>query len=591
MSKLALPARRRQPLVVLSLLLNILLLGGSVLWWSGGGTAGVLQGTSVRVAGARTLPRAAGFAACERAQIDEQKMAEWGCKVFNKVCFDQENVLLHSGEKTPNSPNFTHDELFTVKPVPAYVLPGYEEPLGTPHFTPKCWDLNIRGPTPYDPADVWQPAEFTNCTVPVVWWVTYFSIFGDLFIGSSLALDSMLAEGALDRNVTLAPVSLGLDLPAFYQPLLDPYTRHRVVSFSSLSSREHLHTGQPRCFERAALCNMVGMYTGSPRHHWGELTPKTTARRAMQHFRREQPEEFVLHDKLAAAENGTVFRVAFMPRVGGLRIIRNLAAAVEECKQWKPPSDTRFTSVDCVLLPDGKPQNHVKLIAQMQNVHALVNTHGSGNNYAFFAREGSALVEILPWNFHGKGCTWADQYFSDWYETDHTVDTGYFRLVADKDHTFMGPYEKKGIGSSIAFGRDQDVALDFPTLAKALVKIARGELETNAHNDAERTFYMTREDICPGALQYQKEEKEKAEAARKAADAAAAVRTEEAEKGQEKQNRVFEEREQMERQEAEKEQQQKKEGGDGETAGQEAQQEDGAAAASAPEGDGEGKQQ
>lgn len=50
---------------------------------------------------------------------------------------------------------------------------------------------------------------------------------------------------------------------------------------------------------------------------------------AMQHFRREQPEEFVLHDKLAAAENGTVFRVAFMPRVGGLRIIRNLAAAVE----------------------------------------------------------------------------------------------------------------------------------------------------------------------------------------------------------------------------------------------------------------------
>ena len=30
------------------------------------------------------------------------------------------------------------------------------------------------------------------------------------------------------RNVTLAPVSLGLDLPAFYQPLLEPYTRHKV---------------------------------------------------------------------------------------------------------------------------------------------------------------------------------------------------------------------------------------------------------------------------------------------------------------------------------------------------------------------------
>jgi hypothetical protein len=41
--------------------------------------------------------------------------------------------------------------------------------------------------------------EFTNCTVPIVWWVTYFSIFADLFIGSSLALDAMLAQGTYDR--------------------------------------------------------------------------------------------------------------------------------------------------------------------------------------------------------------------------------------------------------------------------------------------------------------------------------------------------------------------------------------------------------
>jgi hypothetical protein len=39
-------------------------------------------------------------------------------------------VLLHSGEKTPSSPNFTHDTLFTTTPVPSYVLPGYEEPMG-----------------------------------------------------------------------------------------------------------------------------------------------------------------------------------------------------------------------------------------------------------------------------------------------------------------------------------------------------------------------------------------------------------------------------------------------------------------------------
>ena len=30
------------------------------------------------------------------------------------------------------------------------------------------------------------------------------------------------------RNVTLAPVSIGLDLPPLYQALLDPYTRFKV---------------------------------------------------------------------------------------------------------------------------------------------------------------------------------------------------------------------------------------------------------------------------------------------------------------------------------------------------------------------------
>jgi len=33
----------------------------------------------------------------------------------------------------------------------------------------------------------------------MVWWLTYFSVFSDLYIGSSLALDAMLAEGAYDR--------------------------------------------------------------------------------------------------------------------------------------------------------------------------------------------------------------------------------------------------------------------------------------------------------------------------------------------------------------------------------------------------------
>ncbi|EFN50995.1 expressed protein [Chlorella variabilis] len=494
---------RRQPLVMLSLLLNMLLLGGSMVWWSGGGL--LLGSPQQQGGGGGQVRGAAGFERCERGELDEAKLNEWGCKMFHKACFDQENLLLHSGQKTPDHPNFTHDELFKTYPVPAYVLPGYEEPLGTPHYTPKCWDIDIRGPTPYDPPDVWQPAEFTNCTVPLVWWVTYFSVFGDLYIGGALALDMMQQQGAFDRNVTLAPFSMGMDLPPWYQSLLDPFTAHKVQCLSSLSSREHIRTGQPRCFERALLCNLVGMYTASGGHHWGQLRPKVTGRRTVEHYRRKYPERFLVHEKLAEAENGTVFRVAFQPRTR-LRTIVNLDAVVKECKQWKPPADTRFKSVDCVLLPDGTPDNFPDLLAQVQNVHALVNTHGSGNNFAFFMPNGSALVEVLPWNFHGKGCTWADQYFSDWYAIDHSVNSGYFRLVADRNHTFTGVYEKEKRGSSVAYTRDQDVALDFPTLALALERVARGELESNYANHDARTFFMTRRDLCPTSFQFKQEE-------------------------------------------------------------------------------------
>lgn len=80
--------------VVLSLLLNILLLGGSMMWWSGGfgGSSpaavllGAIGGGSRVAALAASAP---GFAACERPQLDNKVLEEWGCKVFHKACLDQ----------------------------------------------------------------------------------------------------------------------------------------------------------------------------------------------------------------------------------------------------------------------------------------------------------------------------------------------------------------------------------------------------------------------------------------------------------------------------------------------------------------------
>lgn len=46
---------------------------------------------------------------------------------------------------------------------------------------------------------------------------------------------------------------------------------------------------------------------------------------------------------------------------------------------------------------------------------------------------------LMPDGAHAAPCR-------DWYEMDRSVNTAYFRLVADKQHTFKGPFEKAGKG-------------------------------------------------------------------------------------------------------------------------------------------------
>ena len=51
---------------------------------------------------------------------------------------------------------------------------------------------------------------------------------------------------------------------------------------------------------------------------------------------------------------------------------------------------------------------------------------------------------------------------------------GYFRIMADSNHTFPGEFERQSLGSSIAWARDSDLTLDFGVVAKALTAVAMG---------------------------------------------------------------------------------------------------------------------
>ena len=204
----------------------------------------------------------------------------------------------------------------------------------------------------------------------------------------------------------MAPVTMGMVPPPFYQLQLDAFTRHKVLppvlcrpcwrnlrrgtalachrspcsspytfclqvwSLEDLSSREHMHTGQTRCWERTVVCNLPGIYYASPTHSRWNLRPKATGREVrfswgavravnvyclhsqaqqpmpscmqiVAHYRRRFPQRFRPHEEQAEREGGAVFRVAFMPRVK-LRAILNLQQVLEQCRAWAPPTGSPF---------------------------------------------------------------------------------------------------------------------------------------------------------------------------------------------------------------------------------------------------------
>ncbi|GAB4818559.1 hypothetical protein N2152v2_005605 [Parachlorella kessleri] len=337
---------------------------------------------------------------CEQpAAVREDLLDKWHCRLLRDSCLDQGRILLHTGQKTPGHPNYTRDGLFEPKnPVVDVTLPGYPEPLGTAHYRPVAkFALDIRAPTFLDPPDVWRPASFSNCTVPLIFQPHYFSIYAEFFLRRLTAISDMSGEGVFDRNVTFAPDTNGM------------------VAISNRSSSAQ----------------------------------------------------------------------------GGLRQIVNLAELLERCRQWRPPEQSRFKAVECFSLEDSTPGTFIHDIARLQTVHAFVSLHGSGLANGLFLPAGSAVVEVLCWNFAG---TWPDSYYKQSFEHDQSVKSGYFRLVADKDHCFPGEYEKRGIGSTVAYNRDKHIRIEFESLAQALIKIALGQVESTAQNSRDRVFYMLRDE-------------------------------------------------------------------------------------------------
>lgn len=334
---------------------------------------------------------------CYRPVIDEDRLQDHACTMFNKVCIDQGRFVMFADEMRPGR-TFWRDDIFDITQTadgPFYNVPGYldnfkgtKKAYRTPHF---------RGNSSADFHDILSP-QFDDCSVPLVWWPWWPFNPGDFFLSSLAPFHAMLNEGVIDRNVRYTPVLEGLTRPGYFQWYFDPITHFPIRSLEELSDRSNVGK---RCYERILLCKPYSIWFLSPGREWHDGLMYGTLGQEIVEF---QSSRGGLTD---VEKPNDLFRIAFIERKHKRRIV-NFEELVASCNLWQLPEGTKYKRVECWAINLDSSDKYLENISQLRSVDALVGMHGAGLINHNFMKPNSSFIEILPCQFGGE---WHDYSF------------------------------------------------------------------------------------------------------------------------------------------------------------------------------------
>lgn len=330
----------------------------------------------------------------------------------------------------------------------------------------------------------------------MIFTVPYFSNVAELLLGSIQAIDMLQRMGVVTKRTLFAPMTSGMELPAFYYNFFEPFGSGTVIPLDVVSSREHANR---RCFSSMHVCSLPGLYhaaTDSSRgisYGWWSLSMKETARNISLYYQKKHPEVFSAAQRLESE-----FTVVFILRKG-YRMLTNVDELIDKCNsnllpalqgmydagmsaQQRQTGDNfynrtkQFVSVRCqTIIPTAK--SFVDDLALLESqTHALVSLHGSGASLGYFLPPGSSLIEVVAHDFCGK---WLDQYFKERMESQVAQSgTGYHRIVAGVEYAHLGVFQRNSSGIETTYPRDRDISIDWEgTLKQVLLRVAAGEIQ------------------------------------------------------------------------------------------------------------------
>uniref|UniRef100_A0A383VT21 Uncharacterized protein n=1 Tax=Tetradesmus obliquus TaxID=3088 RepID=A0A383VT21_TETOB len=168
----------------------------------------------------------------------QQKFAKaWGhkCAPFRQACYDQGSFVVFGSAHNPQQGGKA--------PLKALRLGNnhldfrdFGDVIGIMQYP----EMIFRPGNSHEEApDLQQPISFSNCARPVVLYLNHLFMFGDFWVRTMPTLLNALhsPEGAWDTDYTIVVATGGQRLQAWQKLLLQPFSKHPIMTLSAASSR------------------------------------------------------------------------------------------------------------------------------------------------------------------------------------------------------------------------------------------------------------------------------------------------------------------------------------------------------------------
>eukprot|EP00884_Botryococcus_braunii_P015304 jgi/Botrbrau1/2457/Bobra.0226s0016.1 len=396
-----------------------------------------------------------------------------GCKVYRRVCLDQGAFVMYDEKYLPKNGSSPQMPVFGPLPpqavaqwrgnarlrnVSAFMGPSREYP-----------NIRFRPPLAGDPG---EPA-FSECTLPLIFIKSHEENFYHGTVSLVPQLYSWHQLGKVSADVTYVMNTLdGQAVPPYIHPILAPFTQYEVQSLADFSSRlpadfpsnataEGRHI---RCFEMLILC-----YIWDMAEYGTQMCDLPQAGESVYGWHRERgslprnPAGFQLGVGVdERAERSGKIKILIEAREGLFRNLMNMEELVSACNgdpegTWECRGYHMGTGVE-------------RDMEAVRTSDVFVAVHGAATANMIFMREGTALLEVLPYGFTRYSQGWWPNVFNPTTAMRMGFRVRYYGInIEDPQLSQPSRFEAEG---TWAFGhsptRDRHVNLPWPALRHVL---------------------------------------------------------------------------------------------------------------------------